>query len=86
MPYCPFAYNYSDGSLEEPRFNWQTGDIVSDGVTIRRIPYPTGDTEVAGEVKLTGESALDAETTGASHGDKQGTRLWWDVFPKKKLQ
>ena len=85
LPYCPYAYNYSDGSLDEPRYNWLTGEIVNEGVTIRRIPYNTGESEIANEVKLTAEPALDAETTGASHGDMQGTRLWWDVFPKKKL-
>lgn len=85
LPYCPYAYNYSDGSLDEPRYNWLTGEIVNEGVTIRRIPYNTGESEIANEVQLTAEPALDAETTGTSHGDMQGTRLWWDVFPKKKL-
>lgn len=85
LPYCPFAYGYSDGSLEEPRFNWLTGDIVSEGVTIRRIPYNSADAEIADEIKLTAEEALNSETTGISRGDMQGTRLWWDVADKKEL-
>lgn len=85
LPYCPFAYNYSDGSLDEPRYNWLTGDVTNEGVTIRRIPYDTSDSEVAKEVEETAGPALNAETTGAAQGNKQGTRLWWDVFPKKKM-
>lgn len=86
LPYCPFAYNYSDGSLDEPRYNWKNGNITNEGVTIRRIPYDTSDSEVAKEIEESAAPALDAETIGRSLGDKQGTRLWWDVFPKKKLQ
>lgn len=85
LPYCPFAYGYSDGSLEEPRFNWITGDIVSDGITIRRIPYNAGDAEIANEVILTANDALNSETTGPMQGDQQGTRLWWDIADRKKL-
>lgn len=85
LPYCPFAYNYSDGTLDEPRYNWKTGAITNEGVSIRRIPYDTSDSEVANEIEQTASPALDAETTGTARGDKQGTRLWWDVFPKKKL-
>ena len=29
LPYCPFAYGNSDGSLEEPRFNWETGEMLT---------------------------------------------------------
>lgn len=85
LPYCPFAYGYSDGTLEEPRFNWITGGMVSEGVTIRRIPYNTASIEVANEVALTAKSALDEETTGTAKGDAQGTRLWWDISEKKSL-
>ncbi len=85
IPYCPFAYNYSDGTLDEPRYNWKTGAITNEGVTLRRIPYDTSDSEVAKEIEDSAAPALNAETTGTSQGDKQGTRLWWDVFPKKKL-
>lgn len=85
LPYCPFAYGNSDGSLEEPRFNWVTGEILTEGVTIRRIPYNTGSLEVANEVALTAISALNEETSGAAKGDVQGTRLWWDIAEKKTL-
>ncbi|WP_221656996.1 SusD/RagB family nutrient-binding outer membrane lipoprotein [Bacteroides salyersiae] len=85
LPYCPFAYGNSDGSLEEPRYNWITGDIVSEGVTIRRIRYNTANLEVANEVVLTAEPALNEETTGVARGDVQGTRLWWDIADKKTL-
>lgn len=85
LPYCPFAYGNSDGSLEEPRFNWVTGEILTEGVTIRRIPYNTGSLEVANEVALTAISALNEETSGAAKGDAQGTRLWWDIAEKKTL-
>lgn len=86
LPYCPYAYNYSDGSVEEPRYNWVTGEIVNEGVTIRRIPYDTSDLEIAKEVESSATPMLDAETTGTATGNKQGVRLWWDVFPKTKLQ
>lgn len=86
MPYCPYAYNYSDGSLDEPRYNWATGATTNEGVTLRRITYDTSDSEVAKEISESAAPALDAETTGTARGDAQGTRLWWDVFPKKKLQ
>lgn len=85
LPYCPFAYGNSDGSLEEPRFNWVTGEILTEGVTIRRIPYNTGSLEVANEVALTAISALNDETSGTAKGDTQGTRLWWDIAEKKTL-
>ena len=85
LPYCPFAYGNSDGSLEEPRFNWITGEILTEGVTIRRIPYNTASLEVANEVALTAKSALNEETTGAAKDDTQGTRLWWDIAEKKTL-
>ena len=85
LPYCPFAYGDSDGSLVEPKFNWSTGEILDEGVTIRRIPYNTGDKEIAAEVKATAQPALNAEATGLSRDDKQGTRLWWDVADRKKL-
>ena len=85
LPYCPFAYGNSDGSLEEPRFNWETGEMLTTGVTIRRIPYNTGSLEIANEVALTATSALNEETTGTAKGDTQGTRLWWDIAEKKTL-
>ena len=85
LPYCPFAYNYADGSLDEPRYNWLTGEVTNEGVTLRRIPYDTSNNEVADEVDETAIPALNAETAGAARGNKQGTRLWWDV-PGKKLQ
>lgn len=79
LPYCPFAYNYSDGSLDEPRYNWLTGEITNEGVTLRRVPYDTTDNEVADEVEQTAIPALNAESTGSAKGNMQGTRLWWDV-------
>lgn len=86
LPYCPFAYSYSDGSLEEPRFNWMTGEILNEGVTIRRLPYNTSLSEIAEEVQATAVEALNAETSGTPWGDKQGTRLWWDIKDKQPLQ
>lgn len=52
LPYfCPFAYGNSDGSLEEPRFNWETVKCLpQEYVTIRRIPYNTGSLEITNEV------------------------------------
>lgn len=85
LPYCPFAYGYSDGTLEEPRFNWNTGEIVSTGVTVRRIPYNTATIEAANEIASTAVPALDEETTGTAKGNSQGTRLWWDISEKKTL-
>ena len=81
-----YAYGYSDGSLEEPRFNWITGEILTEGVTVRRIPYNSSDSEIVEEVELTAKEALNSETTGISMDDWQGTRLWWDVANRKKLQ
>lgn len=86
IPACPFAYSYSDGSLTEPRFNWNTGEIISEGVTMRRIPYNTSLSEVQDEVNLTAVGALNEETTGEPFGDKQGTRLWWDRADRGKLE
>lgn len=86
IPACPYAYGYSDGSLEEPRFNWITGEILTEGVTVRRIPYNSSDSEIVEEVELTAKEALNSETTGISMDDWQGTRLWWDVANRKKLQ
>lgn len=85
LPYCPFAYNYADGSLDEPRYNWLTGEITHEGVTLRRIPYDTSNNEVADEVEQTAIPALNAETSGAAQGNRQGTRLWWDVQGKSNL-
>lgn len=85
LPYCPFAYGHSDGSLEEPRFNWVTGEILTNGVTLRRIPYNTSSSEVAAEVELSAIPALNEETTGTVKGNTQGTRLWWDIVDKKTL-
>lgn len=85
LPYCPFAYGHSDGSLEEPRFNWVTGEILTNGVTLRRIPYNTSSFEVATEVELSAIPALNEETTGTAKGNAQGTRLWWDIADKKTL-
>lgn len=64
-------------SLEEPQFYWETGEMLTTGVTIRRIPYNTGSLEIANEVALTATSALNEETTGTAKGIQQGTRLWW---------
>lgn len=83
IPACPYAYGYSDGSLEEPRFNWITGEILTEGVTVRRIPYNSSDSEIVEEVELTAKEALNSETTGISMDDWQGTRLWWDVANRK---
>lgn len=86
LPYVPFAYGYSDGTLEEPRFNWLTGELISEGTTVRRLPYPSADAEIAEEVALSASAALNDETTGPKYGDKSGTRLWWDILPKPKLK
>lgn len=85
LPYCPYAYNYADGSLDEPRYNWLTGEITNEGVTLRRIPYDTSNNEVADEVEQSAIPALNAESTGAAQGNRQGTRLWWDVKDRKRL-
>ena len=60
-------------------------EMLTTGVTIRRIPYNTGSLEIANEVALTATSALNEETTGTAKGDTQGTRLWWDIAEKKTL-
>ena len=54
-------------------------------MTLRRIPYDTSNNEVADEVEQSAIPALNAESTGAAQGNRQGTRLWWDVKDRKRL-
>lgn len=80
LPPCELSYTDADGTLVEPKIEYATGNTISKGLSIRRMPFHTGgDMEVKDEIQMNAIPALDAEATGTVTGDKQGTRLWWDV-------
>lgn len=67
LPAVTGAYKDADGSISEETY-------------IRRMPYSWGTSdEVKSEIETKAVPVLNADTPGTQQGDKQGTRLWWDV-------
>lgn len=80
LPPAELSYSDADGTIIEPEIEYATGKTLSHGLYIQRLPYNIeGDNEIAAEIESSAIPALNSETSGSVTGDKQGTRLWWNV-------